>query len=177
MTVMNIASVPVKRFSEVGVISTTDTTKQLKWLTLKEAEEQLKRDKKPVLIDLYTDWCGWCKVMDKNTYTNTNVIQYIQENFHPVKLDAETRETLQWRGRTFNYNPSYRANEYAVLITQGRLSFPSTVILPADGSQPQAIPGYLRVGEMELILKYFGEGHYGKTAFEQYRTDFKAKWK
>lgn len=155
----------------------SDTTVRLNWLTLDEAAVQLSKQKKPILVDLYTDWCGWCKVMDKNTYTNENVIQYIQENFYPVKLNAETRDTLKWRGRAFAYNPAYKVNEYAVLLTQGKLSFPSTIILPTDGSQPQAIPGYLRVNDMELILKYFGEGHFGKAPFEAYQSAFKGKWK
>lgn len=154
-----------------------DTTVRLNWLTLDEAAAQLSKQKKPILVDLYTDWCGWCKVMDKNTYTNEQVIQYIQQNFYPVKLNAETRDTLRWRGKTFAYNPAYKVNEYAVLITQGKLSFPSTIILPADGSQPQAIPGYLRVNDMELVLKYFGEGHFGKAPFNEYQAAFKGKWK
>ena len=162
----------------------TDTTiinppknEKLKWLTLAEAEAKITSQKKAILIDLYTDWCGWCKVMDKNTYTNANVVQYIHDNFYPVKLNAETREVLNWRGKEFKYNDNYRVHDYAILLTGGQLSYPSTVILPADGSAPQVIPGYLKTPDMELILKYFGEGHYGKTPFETYRRDFTQTWK
>lgn len=150
---------------------------KLQWLTLSEAETRLAGEKKDIIIDLYTDWCGWCKVMDKNTYSNQNVIQYLHEKFYPVKLNAETKDVVAWRGQQFKYNERYRVNDYAIHLTGGQLSYPSTIILPADGSAPQVIPGYLKPADMELILKYFGEGHFGKTPFETYRKNFVQTWK
>src|SRR6185295_1082203 len=142
----------------------------LTWLTLDEAAAKMQVEKKMVLIDLYTDWCGWCKVMDKNTYTNKELIKYVNEHFYPVKLNAETRQTLKWFDKDFNYDESYKVNSYALYLTRGQLAFPTTVILPADGTAPQAIPGYLKPGEMEIILKYFGEGAYGKQAFQDFQN-------
>src|SRR3982751_2067581 len=78
----------------------TATAEKLKWMTLEEVAAGLKGQKRPILIDLYTDWCGWCKVMDKKTYTNPKVIAYLQEHFYPVKLNAETKETLSWNEKT-----------------------------------------------------------------------------
>lgn len=147
-----------------------------RWITLEQAADSLKKEKKLVLIDLYTDWCGWCKVMDKKTYTNKNVISYLGEKFYTVKVDAETRSAIQWDGKTYQFNSRYRTNDFAIFLTQGQLSYPTTVIIPTDGSAPQAIPGYLEPKDFELILKYFGEGHYGKTPFDVYQRSFKGSW-
>jgi thioredoxin-related protein len=147
-----------------------------KWLTLQEAIQSLQKEKRPVLIDLYTDWCGWCKVMDKKTYGNKNVSDYLQEKFYPVKLDAESKQTITWKGKSFDYNSQYRTNDFAIYLTNGQLSYPTTVIIPADGGEPQAIPGFLEPKDFELIVKYFGEGHYGKTPFDQYQKSFKSSW-
>jgi len=114
--------------------------------------------------------------MDKKTYSDKKVIGYVQEKFYPVKLNAETREAILWSGKSFQFNHSYKTNDFAIFLTQGRLSYPTTVIIPADGSEPQAIPGYLTPNEIEIILKYFGEGHFGKISFEQYQRQFKGTW-
>jgi thioredoxin-related protein len=149
---------------------------ELKWLTLEQAAGKLQQNSKPVIIDLYTDWCGWCKVMDKKTYRNKALMHYVETNFYPVKINAETRDTLAWAGKKFAYNKAYRTNMFAVYLTNGNLSYPTTVIIPADGI-PQAIPGYMKPEEMELILKYFGEGHYGKIPFAEFQQSFKPTWK
>jgi len=148
----------------------------LQWMSLSEATASLQKEKRPVLIDLYTDWCGWCKVMDKKTYSNKHVIQYVQDKFYPVRVNAESRETLMWAGKSYNFNPNYKSNEFAIYVTQGRLEFPTTVIIPADGSEPQAIPGYLETKDFELIVKYFGEGGYNKIPFNEFQKSFKASW-
>jgi thioredoxin-related protein len=146
------------------------------WISLEEAQKQLTVSKKPVLIDLYTDWCGWCKVMDKQTYSNKKVAEYLKQNFYSVKVNAESTKNIQWMGKQFQFNQQYKTNDFAMYLTRGQLSYPTTVIIPTDGSGPQAIPGFLKPSDFELILKYFGEGKYGKVPFEEYRKGFKSSW-
>jgi len=149
---------------------------KLQWMTLQEAKEAMLKEKRPLLIDLYTDWCGWCKVMDRKTYTNAKVIAYVQQHFYPVKLNAETRETITWNEKQYNFNSSNRTNDFAIFLTYGRLSYPTTVIIPPDNSGPQPVPGYLEPKDLELIVRYFGEGKYGKQPFEDYQKGFKNEW-
>ncbi|HVU84416.1 MAG TPA: DUF255 domain-containing protein [Puia sp.] len=148
---------------------------EISWMSVDEAAGKLQKEQRPVLIDLYTTWCGWCKQMDKKTYSNKQVAQYLQDKFYPVKVDAETHATINWNGRAYQFNPSYRSNEFALYLTHGRLEFPTTIIIP-PGGEPQAIPGYMEPKELELLVKYFGEGKFGKVSFDEYEKGFKPSW-
>jgi thioredoxin-related protein len=149
----------------------------IQWLTLAEAEKMYKSDPRPILIDLYTDWCGWCKVMDKKTYTHSALIKYVNEKFYPVKLDAESRQEFSWNGKAYRFNDRYKTNDIALFLTGGQLSYPTTSFLVPGYEDPQPVPGYLQPADMQLLLTYFGEGHFGKKDFQQYQAAFKPTWK
>jgi thioredoxin-related protein len=156
--------------------SVSKKTASLKWMTLDEVELALQKEKRPILIDLYTDWCGWCKTMDKRTYSHPEVIAYLQTKFYPVKLNAETKATLSWNKKQYEYNSGYQTNDFAVYLTKGQLSYPTTVIIPVNTLEPQAIPGFHPPQEFELMVKYFGEGAYGKIDFASFQKNFKSSW-
>ena len=75
----------------------------IKWLSLQEADSLYQKNPKPIFIDVYTDWCGWCKRMDATTFQDDNIAQYLNTNFYPVKLDAETNESIRFQGKKY-YN-------------------------------------------------------------------------
>jgi thioredoxin-related protein len=148
----------------------------VKWIGLDEAVTNLQKEKRPLLIDLYTDWCGWCKVMDKKTYSDKRVADYVENKFYAVKINAETHDKITWNNKTYSFSSNYRSNEFAVYLTNGGLEFPTTIFIPADGGAPQAIPGYMTPKDFELLVKYFGDGGYGKIPFEEYQKNFKPSW-
>lgn len=158
-------------------VSSKTPAKGTKWITLTEAQQNFSRQKRPILIDLYTDWCGWCKVMDKKTYANPDVAAYLEKHFYSVKFDAEGKLPIRFNGREFSFNQQYKTHDFAIALTEGNLSYPTTVIIPGDGSKPQVIPGYLQPQDFEKILKYFGEGKFGKQPFQEYEKSFKGSWK
>src|SRR5580704_11254474 len=77
---------------------------QINWMNFSEVSKNLEKEKRPVLIDVYTRWCGWCKVMDSKTYSNRKAVQYVGEKFYPVKFNAETKESITWAGKSYIYN-------------------------------------------------------------------------
>ncbi len=149
---------------------------KLDWLKMDELTEKMKSNPKPVLIDLYTNWCYWCKVMDKKTYSNSKVISYISDHFYPVKFDAESKGIVQWKNKEYNYNDNYKINDFAMYVTSGQPGFPTTVIVPDEHTDPVAISGFMEPKELEPVLKYFGEGAYKTQNFIEFKSTFKSSW-
>jgi thioredoxin-related protein len=149
---------------------------KLLWMNWKELAPKMNNETKPVIMDLYTNWCYWCKVMEKKTYANSKVIAYINEHFYAVKFDAESKEVVEWRNKQFNFNEAYKINDFAMYVTNGQPGFPTMVIFPDEKSEPIAVSGYMQPKEIEPILKYFGEGAYKKESFNDFQSTFKAAW-
>jgi thioredoxin-related protein len=153
----------------------TATASPIPWMSIEEAAGKLQQQQKPILIDMYTTWCGWCRVMDRKTYSNKKVAEYLSDKFYTVKLDAETHATISWQGKSYDFDPQYRCNMFAIYLAHGRLEFPTTIII-APGYDPQAIPGYMEPKDLELLVKFFGEGAYRTSSFDDYQKSFHATW-
>ncbi len=159
-----------------SAVNKPESKEKINWLTVEEAQEQFKSEPKPVIIDLYTNWCYWCKVMDKKTYNNKNVISYINKHFYAVKVNAETKETIEWSNKKYFYNPQNKMNDFALYVTNGQLGFPTTIIFSQLQKEPAAIPGFMTPKEMESILKYFGEENYKTQNYMEFAKTFKKTW-
>ena len=149
---------------------------KIKWLTLTELKSAYAKKHKPILIDVYTSWCGWCKVMDKETYSNEKVAGYINDNFYAVKFDAETSDSVSFGSKKYGYNAGNRANELAVYLLFGRMGFPTTVFLSSIDAQPAPLAGYLKPAEIEPALKYYGGGAYKKQDYNEFMKGFATSW-
>ena len=149
---------------------------KVQWLTVAELQEAYSKNPKPILVDVYTSWCGWCKVMDKETYTNEKVAAYINEHYYAVKLDAEDKNAMEWNGKTYSYDEANKVNELAVYLCYGQLSFPTTVFITDLNAQPAPLSGYLKAKEIESPLKFFGEGAYKTQSFPDYDKAFNKSW-
>ena len=153
-------------------------TEKIKWVTFQDAVELSKKNKKKTFIDVYTDWCGWCKVMDKNTFTNPVIAKYMNEHFYAVKLNAEMKDTVVFNGTAFvNPNPKQMrsTHQLAASLLNNKLSYPTTVYLDENFSLLSQVPGYLKPEQMEPILKYFGGDDYKTTKWDDYQKIFKGE--
>lgn len=142
----------------VGVISCKNNAEppKLEWITIEEAVKIAEgNNQKKFLVDVYTDWCGWCKVMDKKTFTDPELIKYINEHFYAVKFNAEQKEPIMFKGSLFEWQPSARGgvNSLAVGLLKGRLSYPSIVYLNPNLDPIIVSPGYKDPDKLLTELK------------------------
>ena len=152
---------------------------EIHWMSLDEVQLAMKKEPRKVWVDVYTDWCGWCKRMDKTTFADPNVIRYMNEHFYAVKLDAEQKADIRFMGKMYpapNPPAERTTHPFANELLRGQLSYPTSVFMEENFQTPQLIPGYQDVKTIEMILKYLGEGTYKKMPFEQYQATFKGSW-
>ena len=147
----------------------------INWLTWQQAIEQSKIQKKKLLVDVYTDWCGWCKKMDAATFQEPHIVKYVNENYYAIKFDAEQKEDIEFNGRTFKFVKNGRRgyHELAAEITRGRLSFPTIVFLDENLNLIQPVPGYKDAEQFEQIITYFGRNEHTKTPWETYQKAYR----
>jgi thioredoxin-related protein len=174
---MKKVSVLAIAFFVLVAYSFTPTKKdKVQWLTMSELQEAYQKEPRPVLFDVYTHWCGWCKVMDKDTYSNDNVVNYINAHYYAVKFDAESKDSVYWGTKKFGYIEAYKTNEFAAYLTYNQLSFPTTVFVPDMNAQPAPLAGFLKPSELEPPLKFFGDGFYKSQNYPEYIKKFSASW-
>jgi len=149
-----------------------------KWYTFDEAIELNTKVPKKVFVDVYTDWCGWCKKMEATTFSDSIIRNYMMQNFYPVRLNAEGKDTVFFNG-SYYVNPSPTSprstHQLAVALLQGRMSYPSIVVLNEKMEILNSMMGYKTASEMETILHFFAENAYSKTTFAKYLETFKGK--
>ncbi len=135
---------------------------QVRWHTLSEAIELNRLEPRKFLVDVYTDWCGWCKRMDAQTFSNEEVAKYLNMHFYLVKFNAELKDSLVLGGRTFHFIDQGRRgyHEVAAILTQGRLSYPTIVYLDEELRHIAVEPGFKTAEQLSEKLLYYHEERY-----------------
>ena len=148
----------------------------VKWITFEEAVRKSAAVRKPIFIDVYTDWCGWCKVMDKNTFSNPMVAEILNQKFYAVKFNAEQREDIVFRGNRFQFvaqgNRGY--HQLAAALLNNKLSYPTVVFLDEDFGMIQPLPGYQEAAEFHKVIQFIGEGHYRSMKWDQWQQVYRS---
>ncbi|MDI1356205.1 MAG: DUF255 domain-containing protein [bacterium] len=144
------------------------------WLSFKEAQEKNKLVQRPLLIDLYTDWCGWCKHMMKTTYSNPGIANYINTNFYPVKFDAETKDTVEYNGKIYKpLSPAPKtAHELTIKFLGNNLSYPSTIFTTNKYDYNLLVPGFIEDKKLEPLLIFMVENAWQTAVYDEFNKHF-----
>lgn len=152
----------------------------VKWMTLQEAMEKTKTAPRPIIMDFYTDWCGWCKKMMQTTYANPGLAAYINQNFYPVKFNAETKDTVEYLGQ--KYGPlgvgQRTTNALAAKLLQNKLMYPTTLFMNNFDKQKNEFvfsmlaQGYLDQQKIEPMLVFTLENVFRNCSYDDYKVQF-----
>jgi thioredoxin-related protein len=161
-------------FSNLTLISQNETNGLVNWLGFKEAQQKNKVQPKPFIIDIYTDWCGWCKHMMKTTYSNPSLAAYINTNFYAVKFNAETKDTIEYNGKI--YKPLSKEpktpHELAVKFLGQSLSYPSTMFVTNNYEYNLLTQGFLEDKKIEPILIFMAENAWRTGIFDEFNKHY-----
>ncbi|MFN8310241.1 MAG: thioredoxin fold domain-containing protein [Chitinophagales bacterium] len=148
-------------------------TAKIKWMTWDEMQAAQKKAPKKVFVDVYTDWCGWCKRMDATTFENPVIVDYMSKNFYAVKFNAEMAGTVNFKGQVFGQEGRY--NKLATFLMNNQMSFPTSIYLDEQLNLITTVPGYLDAKQAEPVLNYFATDKYKSVKWDDFQGSFKGK--
>jgi thioredoxin-related protein len=146
-------------------------------MTWEEAFAKNEKAPRKLFIDVYTQWCGWCKKMEGSTFKEDHIAKFINENYYPVRFDAEFKNPIVFNGTTYNYVKTLKGgyHELAYYILQGNLSYPTLVFLDEKLNIIQSIPGFQGTQDFEMILHYFAGDFHKTTPWRKYVKNFQSQ--
>jgi len=161
----------------LGNVLSGQQGEKVHWYSIGEIDKLRAENPKPIFIDSYTDWCGWCKKLDQDTFSDPVIARYLNENYYPVKFNAEGKEPVTFLGREFINDGKYgKAHQLAVALMQGQLSYPTVIFMTDRGELLAPFMGYKVPKELEPLLVYFHEKKYLTQKLDDFKAEFKGSF-
>lgn len=170
----------------ITLFSLSISAQGIKWMSFEEAVKAQKVAPKKIFVDAYTVWCGPCKLLDKNTFSNPDLIAYMNENYYAVKFNAEGNDTVNFKDKTytnpgFNPNSNGRNSAHELSGFFGVRAYPTMLFLDEDANFITPLTGYRTPTQLELYLKMFKSDDYKnlktQEEFNAYSSNFKYSFK
>ena len=159
---------------------------EINWMSLEDAVEAQNKEPRKIIMDMYTTWCGPCKLLDKNTFRNTDVATYINKNYYAVKFNAEGNTSVTFKEKKYS-NPKFdaskkgRNSQHQLAGLLGVSAYPTIIFLDENGGLIAPIKGYHNPNQLEIFLKLFATNKHKevitKEQWEQYQKEFKPSFR
>jgi thioredoxin-related protein len=130
---------------------------EINWMNYEDGVKLAKEQNKQILIDFSTAWCGYCKKMDRETFTNTSVIEYVNSNFVAIRVDGDSKREFEIDG--FSTTEKKLTSEM-----YGVRGYPTFWFLESDGSKIGKQPGYQPAQGFLELLSFVSERKYLEQA-------------
>ena len=157
--------------SQISNLFAQEHSGPINWMSFEEAVERSKVEPRKMFNDVYTHWCGWCKKMDASTFKDSTIMKYMGDKYYAVKFDAETRDTIRFFDKLFVYKAENKANELALSLLNGQMSYPSFVFLDEKFGMLTPLAGFQQPDQLMRVLRFFGENIYTTKKWDEYAKD------
>jgi len=157
-------------FAQAPQTEGKESVEKINWMTWDEAYKANQKEPKKIFIDIYTEWCGWCKKMDSSTFVDPSIVKEMNEDFYAVKFDAEQKEEIKFNGATFSFVKQGRrgSHQLAYALLDGRMSYPSFVLLDEKFQRIMLAPGYKTPEKLMPQLQYTSTEAYKTQNFDKF---------
>lgn len=165
--------------------TTNQVQPSIKWLSVEEAVAAAQKEPRKIMIDVYTNWCGPCKMMAQNTFTDPRFIAYMNANYYCVKFNAESPDSLSFKGQVYK-NPDFDAtrtgrngvHQFSRYLNVS--AYPTLVFLDEKANPIGPVVGYKTAPQLEIFLKFFATDMH-KTVltqeqWQEYQKNFVPSW-
>lgn len=161
--------------SVFAILTLSAQDSHINWLSWEQAMTKHKEAPKKLYIDIYTEWCGYCKKMDKTTFTDPEVVEMLNTEYYPIKFDAEQKEQIDFNGHEFIYRDGKPrgVHELAISLTNSQLAYPAFVMLDETFARILISPGYKEAPEVMKELHFGKDEAYKYSSFDDYKPNKK----
>ncbi len=152
--------------SSFSLLSAQEEKQEIPWINFEEAVIRNKKDPKKFMVYVYSNNCGWCRKMEKETFSDSAISDFISRHYHPVKINNNFKKNIQYDNRSFRYLPANEANntggyhELIAILLEGRLAYPSIAYLNEDMVYLGVDRGYKNVSAFLERLRLIGDGEF-----------------
>jgi thioredoxin-related protein len=150
----------------------------IKWLTIEEGMTRQQKTKAKLVVYVYASWCRWCEAMD-SVFANKEIAHYLNQQFIPIKFNAETKTAINYRGKVYKFLPSMDdfVHELTLLLLNNKQSYPGFVVFDETGNTVDVENGYMDAIRFENYLNYHGSNVYKYSSFDDFYYDFQGRVK